>query len=138
MYPLLLCGVTRLSLSGAPTDSPYGEPQPIGADAPSLLCGTPSIMLCGELQPVGADMPILIRGAEASCAKGLLNPGDTHIMALSIALPGSASASTGRGTCSFSSSTRLMAEVALWWVGKLGKGGCATGCACCLHASCAA
>ena len=59
--------------------SPCGEPQPIGADAPSLLCGTPSIMLCGELQPIGADMPILIRGAQAPCAKGLLNPGnDVH------------------------------------------------------------
>ena len=52
---LLLCGAPRLSL--------YGEPQPIGADAPSLLCGAPSIMLCGELQPLDADMPILICGA---------------------------------------------------------------------------
>ena len=76
MDPLLLCGAPRLSLCGAPTVSPCSEPQPIGADAPSLLCGVPSIMLCGELQHVGADMPILIRGAQAPCAKGLLNPGD--------------------------------------------------------------
>ena len=46
-----------------------------------------------------------------------------------------ASASTGRGACSFYSSTRLMAEAALWWVGMLGKGGCATGCTCRLRAS---
>ena len=79
MDPLLLCGAPHLSLCGAATVSPCGKPQPIGADAPSLLCGAPSIMLGGELQPVGADMPILIRGAQAPCAKGLLNPGDdTH------------------------------------------------------------
>ena len=79
MDPLLLCGPPHPSLCGAPTVSPCGESQPIGADAPSLLCGAPSIMLGGELQPVGADMPILIRGAQAPCAKGLLNPGDdTH------------------------------------------------------------
>ena len=76
MDPFLLCGAPRLSLYGAPTISPCGKPQPIGADAPSLLCGVPSIMLCGELQPLGADMPILIRGAQMPCAKGLLNPGD--------------------------------------------------------------
>ena len=76
MDPLLLCGVPRLSLWGAPMVSPCGEPKPISVGAPSLLYGTPSIMLCGELQPVGADMPILIRGAQAPCAKGLLNPGD--------------------------------------------------------------
>ena len=135
---LLLWAPPRLSPCGAPTVSPCGEPQPIGADAPSLLCGTPSIMLCGELQPIGADMPILIGGAQAPCAKGLLNLAMTRITASSIALPGSASASTGRGACLFSSSTRLMAEAALWWVGMLGKGGCATGCACCLRASRAA
>ena len=76
MDPLLLCGARRLSRCGAPTISPSGKPQPIGAGAPSLLCGAPSIMLCGELQLVGADMPILIRGAQAPCAKGLLNSGD--------------------------------------------------------------
>ena len=76
MDPLLLCGAPRLSLYGAPTLSPCGEPQPISTDAPSLLCGATSIMLCGELQPVGADMPILICGAQEPCAKGLLNPGD--------------------------------------------------------------
>ena len=76
MDPLLLCGVPRLSLYDTPTVSPCGEPHPIGADAPSLLCGAPSIMLRDELQPLGADMPILICGAEAPCAKGLLNPGD--------------------------------------------------------------
>ena len=53
-----------------------GQPQPIGVDAPSLLCSAPSIMLCGEVQHVGANMPILIHGAQAPCAKGLLNPSD--------------------------------------------------------------
>ena len=79
MDPLLLCGALRLLLCSAPTVSSCGEPQPIGADAPSLLCGAPSIMLCSKLQALGADIPILIGGAEAPCAKGLLNPGnDTH------------------------------------------------------------
>ena len=76
MDPLLQCGAPRLSLCDAPTVLPCGEPQPIGADAPSLLCGASSIMLCSELQPLRADMPILFRGAEVPCAKGLLNPGD--------------------------------------------------------------
>ena len=76
MDPLLLCGTPHLSLCGAPMVSPCSEPQPIGADMPSLLCGMPSIMLCGELQPLGADLTILIRDAEVPCAKGLLNPGD--------------------------------------------------------------
>ncbi len=76
MDPLLLCGTPRLSLYGAPTVSPCGEPQPISADAPSLLCGAPSIMLWRELQPLSAGMPILISGAQAPCAKGLLNPSD--------------------------------------------------------------
>ena len=67
---------TALLLCGAPTVSPCGEPQPIGADTPSFPYGAPSTMLCGELQPVGADMPILIRSAKAPCAKGLLNSGD--------------------------------------------------------------
>ena len=79
MDPLLLCSMPHLSLCSALMISPCGEPQPIGADTPSLLCEAPSIMLCGELQPLGADMPILIRSAEAPCAKGLLNPGvDAH------------------------------------------------------------
>ena len=136
MDPLLLCSAPRLSLCGAPTVSPCSEPQPIGADVPSLLCSAPSIMLCGELQPVGADMPILIHGAQAPKVCSTLAM--TRIMASFIALPGSASASTGRGAFSFSSSRRLMAEAALWWVGMLGKGGCATGCACRLRASCTA
>jgi hypothetical protein len=76
MESLLLCGALRLALCCGPSVSLCGEPQPIGADAPSLLCGAPSIMLCGELQPLGAELPFLIRGAEAPSAKGLLNPGD--------------------------------------------------------------
>ena len=128
MDPLLLCGAPCLSLCGAPTVSPCGEPQPISADAPSLLCGAPSIMLCGELQPVSADMLILIRGAQVLCAKGCSTLALMCITVSCIALPGSASASTGCGACSFSSLTRLMAEAALWWVGMLGKGGCATVC----------
>ena len=120
-----MCGAPRLSLFGAPTVLPSGEPQPIGADAPSLLCGAPSIMLCGELQPLGADMPILIRGAEAPCAKGVLNAGDAGS---SIALPGSTAASMVCGAFWFSSSTRLMAEDVLLFVGMLGEGGYATGC----------
>ena len=134
MDPLLLCGMPHLSLCGAPMVSPCGEPQSIGTNAPSLLYGAPSVMSCGELQPVGADMPILIYGAQAPCAKGLLNPGyDAHH-----GIVHRVAGERGRGACSFSSSTRLMTEATLWWVGMLGKGGCATGCACRLRASRAA
>ena len=87
MDPLLLCSETRLSLCGAPTVSPCGEPQPIGVDAPSLLYG--------ERQPIDADMPILIRSAQAPCAKGLLNPGDDAHHDVIHRVAGSASASMG-------------------------------------------
>ena len=121
MDPLLLCGMPHLSLYCTPTVSPCGEPQPIGADTPSLLCGAPSIMLCSELQPVSGDMPILLRNAQAPCTKGLLNPGDDAHYSVVHRVAGERLGSTGCGACSFSSSTRLMAEAALWWVGMLGK-----------------
>ena len=109
MDPLLLCGTPRLSLCSAPIVSSCGEPQPIGADAPSLLYGAPPIMLCSELQPLVADMPILIHGAEAPCAKVLLNPGnDAHHGIVHRV------ASTGCGAFWFSSLTRLMADALLW------------------------